>query len=250
MALPAEARRRWNLPDGDLMDLRLGFAALLIVFAAACSANKTSVSAVDDGIGSTQTTEQSIDEPVPSQTEPRTSSPDRSASGCLTDPQLWSFDPDVSTEINDQSGSLAEHIARSPLIVFGQLVQQLPYTTKGTGLLIKTGGAVGLQEYDRVRLEWIWVPGALSVSGILGDSFVAFLSGDEIQHSNRHTATAWMVQSEGLWIACEGEVFSVGMGPDGSTQAVQLDEPMALDELWSVVSASGLPKLDLWWHAE
>lgn len=117
-------------------------------------------------------------------------------------------------------------------------------------LHIKLLGVVGLQEYDRARLEHVWVPGTLSDSGIMGDSFVAFLSGDTFQYSNRLLDPAWVVQPEGLWIECDGGVTGIGVGPDGSAQATTLDDPMTTDELWSVAAASGLPRLDPWWARE
>ncbi len=234
-----------------MLSLRSSFIgfALLMVFAVACSVDKNSVPAVDNSSGTRQTSDQSTTVPVYSRTEPQSSSSLRSAYGCLGDPQLWSFDPDMSAVIDNQAGSIEGHIAQSPLIITGQLVQQFPNTIKGTTLLVKTLDAIGLQEYDRVRLEWIWVPGTLSVSGILGSYFVAFLSGDEIQYSNRHTGlVAWVVHPEGLWIECDGEATSVGVGPDGLPRLVQLDDPMTLDELWHEVTASGMRQLNLWWY--
>ena len=175
----------------------------------------------------------------------------RIAGGCVADPQLWSFDSAGSTKFSNQAASLEGLIARSPLIVAGQLIRQVPYTIEGTALGIKLLGVVGLQEYDRARLETIWVPGTFSDSGILGDSFVAFLSGDTFQYSpNRLAVSAWVVHPEGLWIECDGEVIGISAGPDGSAQAITLDDPMTTDELWSVVGNSGLPRLDPWWAPE
>ena len=257
------------------MELRPGLAALLILFATACSADKISVAPLDEGIASPPTTEQStpehsttehsttehsttehsttehsIDEPVPSNTEPQTSTTEQNAGNCVADPQLWSFDSAGSTKFSNQAASLEGLITRSPLIVAGQLVQQVPYTIEGTALAIKLLGVVGLQEYDRARLETIWVPGTFSDSGILGDSFVAFLTGDTFQYSNRLAVSAWVVHPEGLWLECDGEVIGINAGPDGSAQAITLDDPMTTDELWSVVGNSGLPRLDPWWATE
>lgn len=163
---------------------------------------------------------------------------------------MWSFDSNGSAEFSNITASLEGLVARSPLIVYGQLIRQLPYTIEGTVLYIKSGGLVGSPQYDRVKLEYIWVPGTFSGSGILGDSFVAFLSGNQIQYSNFLGESAWEVNLDGLWVACDSEVTSIAAGPDGSAHAVELDEPMTQDELWSVVSASDLPALDLWWHHE
>ena len=252
------------------MDLRPGLAALLILFATACSADKISVAPLDEGIASPQTTEQSttehsttehsttehsttehsIDEPVPSNTGPQTSTTDQIAGGCVADPQLWSFDSAGSTKFSNQAASLEDLIARSPLIVAGQLIRQVPYTMEGTALDIKLLGVVGLQEYDRARLQAIWVPGTLSDSGILGDSFVAFLTGDTIQYSSRLAGSAWVVHLEGLWIECDGEVIGISAGPNGSAQAITLDDLMTTDELRSVMGNSGLPRLDPWWLPE
>ena len=243
------------------MNLRPGLAALLILFATACSADKISVATIDEGIASPQTTEHSttehsttehsIDEPVPSNTEPQTSTTEQNAGNCVADPQLWSFDSAGSTKFSNQAASLEGLITRSPLIVAGQLIWQVPYTIEGTALDIKLLGVVGLQEYDRAKLQAIWVPGTFSGSGILGDSFVAFLTGDTIQYSpNRLAGSAWVVHLEGLWIECDGEVIGISAGPNGSAQAITLDDPMTTDELWSVVGNSGLPRLDPWWAPE
>ena len=241
---------------GAVMDLRPGLAAALILFATACSADKIGVAPLDEGIASPQTTEHSttehsIDEPVPSNTGPQTSTTDQDAGGCVADPQLWSFDSAGSTKFSNQAASLEDLIARSPLIVAGQLIRQVPYTMEGTALDIKLLGVVGLQEYDRAKLQAIWVPGTLSDSGILGDSFVAFLTGDTIQYSpNRLAGSAWVVHLEGLWIECDGEVIGISAGPNGSAQAITLDDPMTTDELRSVMGNSGLPRLDPWWAPE
>ena len=238
------------------MGRRLCLVAVVAVFTVACSADKVSVSPVDDSDNSPQATEQSIDELGIADSDLRGSTTTRTEAECLTDPQLWSFDTNVPIETYSQSVSLEELVARSPLIVGGQLIQQSRYTTEGTALQVKLFGAFGALEYDRVKIEWIWVPEKLSDPGILGDQFIAFLSGEELQYTYRyssnlhHTASAWIVNPRGLWIWCDRQATSIGAGSDGSPQQAHFDDPMTWDELWNAVSTSGRPVLDLYWLPE
>lgn len=234
---------------------RLSHVAIVAVFAVACSADKISVSPVDDSVNSSQPAKQSIDELGIVDAELQVSTTTRTETECLTDPQLWSFDTNVPIETYSQSASLEELVARSPLIVGGQLIQQSTYTTEGTALQVKLFGAFGALEYDRARIEWIWVPEKLSDTGILGDSFVAFLSGEEFHYTYRygsylHTASAWVVNPKGLWIWCDRLATSIGAGPDGTPQQAHFDDSMTWDELWNAVSTSGQPVLDLYWLPE
>ncbi len=141
--------------------------------------------------------------------------------------------PTVDYEPSDSPSQLTE---LSPIILRGQLISARS-EAGGTVLDVKVRDAIGDERLDGIgNSVSLWTLAGQPPSGLLAGDFVAFLTGEQMGSEDGTTSNPWVVQIEGLWVACDaaGPAASVIAGPT-ETGWRSVAEGATLDELWQLV---------------
>lgn len=136
-------------------------------------------------------------------------------------------DPDDVSMQGHSPGTLARLIEISPVVITGVVGLQQPFAREGTTLSVVVSSMRGGERFDGTRVDLIWVPSELP-DLVPRIRFVAFLTGEMVLFSDRHTIPPWEVHQDGFWVDCDVE------SGGGS----------AADELWRRIAEWGLPELD------